>query len=244
MGFTGLGQGMDAPALPRNESARLQVLDEFQVLDTESEVELDQLTRHAAAMFDAPIGLISLVDADRQWFKSRCGLGPTQTERSISFCGHAILADDDVTVIPDARADPRFADNPLVTGEPHIGSYVGAKLTTVDGYALGTLCVISHDPMEVHPGQIVALQVLRDQAMRHLSLRRNAARAAEQKDDAGLRVAVVRDRLNELAQEATRALFGPGSATELRRRLQDEITHLQALLDEWDAPLLGGDVRA
>ena len=115
------------------------------VLDTSPEERFDRLTRVAKRMFDVPIALVSLVDADRQWFKSCVGLSAAETSRDISFCGHAILGED-TFVISDARADERFADNPLVVGEPKIQFYAGCPLRALDGWKLGTLCIIDRTP--------------------------------------------------------------------------------------------------
>jgi GAF domain-containing protein len=127
--------------LPVNEAERLACLVRYGILDTEHEDCFDRVTRMAAAAFDAPIALLSLVDARRQWFKSAVGLEATETPREISFCTHAILGRE-VMVVPDAPADPRFSDNPLVTGSPFIRFYAGAPLVTGDDLAMGTLCII------------------------------------------------------------------------------------------------------
>lgn len=132
---------MQAPYFPDDESRRLASLRKLLVLDTPPEERFDSLTAYAAATFDVPIALVSLVDDDRQWFKSRCGLGAEATGRDESFCGHTILQPD-VMVIEDALADPRFADNPLVLGDPFIRFYAGAPLRLSDGTRPGTFCLI------------------------------------------------------------------------------------------------------
>ncbi|MEZ4267012.1 MAG: sensor domain-containing diguanylate cyclase [Myxococcota bacterium] len=138
---------MQEPEIPHNEAARLRALTAACLLDTAPEERFDRYTRLARRLFDVPIALVSLVDASRQWFKSRDGLDATETPREISFCGHAILGSD-VFVIPDARADARFADNPLVTAAPDIAFYAGAPVHAPDGSALGTLCIIDRVPRE------------------------------------------------------------------------------------------------
>ena len=146
---------------PADEGARLDALRALAVLDSEPEERFDRLTRLAQDLFDAPIALVSLVDSERQWFKSRIGLDATETPREVSFCAHAIL-DDDVFVIRDALADPRFADNPLVLGDPDIRFYAGAPLSTTEGQAIGTLCVIDTKPREWSPDESKALRDLAD----------------------------------------------------------------------------------
>ncbi len=134
------------PALP-DEPARLAALHDLGVLDTAADRELDVITRLAADRFDAAIALVSLVDADRQWFKARHGLEATETCRHHSFCGHTI-AGDAVMVVRDAAKDPRFAANPLVTGAPHIRFYAGAPLVLASGHRIGTLCIIDPAPRD------------------------------------------------------------------------------------------------
>lgn len=136
---------MIEPPFPASESERLRALCELRILDTPTEERFDRITRIAADLFRVPIALISLVDSDRQWFKSRVGLDATQTPRNISFCGHAILGDGSL-VVEDALNDVRFMDNPLVTGPPHIRFYAGMPLHAIGGWRLGTLCLIDSAP--------------------------------------------------------------------------------------------------
>ncbi len=136
---------MQAAEIPRDEAKRLKALRMLGVLDTPAEERFDRLTRLARRSFGVPIALVSLIDANRQWFKSRQGLEATETPRDISFCGHAILGSDTL-VIPDAHADERFADNPLVTAEPCIRFYAGRPISAPDGCKIGTLCLIDSEP--------------------------------------------------------------------------------------------------
>jgi diguanylate cyclase (GGDEF)-like protein len=138
---------MTPPPLPDGEPARLAALRSLRILDTAPEERFDRLTRLAKRLFGVPIALVSLVDEDRQWFKSVQGLEATQTPRAISFCGHAIL-EDELLLVPDASRDARFADNPLVVGAPEIRFYAGCPLKVPDGSRLGTLCLIDTDPRE------------------------------------------------------------------------------------------------
>ena len=137
---------------PENEPARLATLRSLGILDTPAEERFDRLTRLARRLFDVPMALVSLIDENRQWFKSCAGLGAQETSRDVSFCGHAILQDD-VFMIPDARADARFHDNPLVTGDPGIRFYAGQPLTVPNGMKLGTLCLIDTRPRELDADQ-------------------------------------------------------------------------------------------
>ena len=138
---------MQKPEMPVDERTRLDTLRALNLLDTAPEERFDRLTRLAKRMFGVPISLVSIVDSDRQWFKSAQGLDATETPRDISFCGHAIL-EDDIFVIPNALEDERFADNPLVTGDPHIRFYAGCPLKVSNGSKLGTLCLIDREPRE------------------------------------------------------------------------------------------------
>lgn len=149
---------MKKPDLPYNESKRIETLKSLDVLDTKAEERFDRVTRMAKRMFDVPIALISLIDENRQWFKSCVGLTVRETSREISFCGHAILGDD-VFVINNALIDPRFSDNPLVLNDPNIRFYAGCPLV-VNGYKLGTLCIIDTKSRTFDEQDIEALKDL------------------------------------------------------------------------------------
>ena len=164
---------MVAP-IPDNEALRLARLRALAVLDTEAEPLFDALTQAAARVTGSPIALLTLVDADRQWFKSNVGLpGVSETPRTSAFCAHTILRHD-VLEIADAQRDPRFADNPLVTGSPHIRFYAGAPLACADGLVMGSLCVIDSEPRELSESQREVLNTLARAATEALELRRIA----------------------------------------------------------------------
>ncbi|MGO1003149.1 GGDEF domain-containing protein [Lysobacter sp. CA196] len=171
---------MQKPELPANEAARLAALRSYDILDTAPEKDFDDLVAIAAAICDVPTALVSLVDADRQWFKSRIGLAASETPRELAFCAHAILEPNRTMVVPDTHNDARFADSPLVLDDPNIRFYAGAPLIAPGGEALGTLCVIDRQPRELNQHQYVALQALSTQTSRLLELRRVSHALARQ----------------------------------------------------------------
>ncbi len=164
---------MKAP-WPSDEEARLRALERYQILDTLPEEALDDLTLLASRVCRTPMALISLVDRDRQWFKSRVDFSETETSREVSFCAHAILGKE-LMVVEDARVDERFRDSPLVEGPAGIRFYAGAPLVTVEGYVIGTLCVMDRVPRRLGAEQAEGLAALARQVMVQLELRRNLA---------------------------------------------------------------------
>jgi anti-sigma regulatory factor (Ser/Thr protein kinase) len=155
-----------------DESARLAALRRYRILDTDPEQAFDDLTLLASHICGTPIALISLIDADRQWLKSKVGMSIAETSRSVSFCTHAITQSD-LYVVPDARVHDLFRDNPFVVAENGIRFYAGAPLITPDGHALGTLCVLDNIPRMLSREQVEALQAIRRQVQAQLELRRN-----------------------------------------------------------------------
>ena len=155
-------------ATPANEAERLAALYALLILDTPAEERFDKIVAFAATEFDVPIATVTLVDAERQWFKARVGLDVCETGRDEAFCSHAIL-EADILVVEDALADPRFADNPLVSGPPHIRFYAGAPLIMPSGLRLGTLCLIDRRPRTLDPMELSILSTLRDLVVMELN---------------------------------------------------------------------------
>jgi diguanylate cyclase (GGDEF)-like protein len=160
------------PAKPLKEAERLRALLRYDILDTGADAAFDDLVMIAASICGMPMGAVTLIDADRQWFKARIGLEATQTPRDDSFCAHAILDPSTVMVVPDAQQDERFRDNPLVLGTPGIRFYAGAPLRSAEGLAMGALCVIDREPRTLAPHQLSALDALSRQVSALLELRR------------------------------------------------------------------------
>ncbi|AFZ28629.1 diguanylate cyclase/phosphodiesterase with GAF sensor [Gloeocapsa sp. PCC 7428] len=194
--------------LPETEIKRLKALCQYQILDTVPEAHFDNITRLAAYICKTPIAAISLVDAQRQWFKSKIGFMATEEPRDITFCAYTIeLAE--LFVVPDTLVDERFATNPFVVGDARIRFYAGAPLMTPDGFILGTLCVLDHVPRELSCEQIQFLRILADQVVAQLELRRNLKDLKQnivkrQKSEAKLRHHVFHDELTGLPN---RSLF-------------------------------------
>jgi two-component system cell cycle sensor histidine kinase/response regulator CckA len=198
------------PSAPRgdDEAARLDALRRYDILGTPPEQALDDLTRLAAYVCATPMAAVVLVDEHRQWFKSRVGVTIDEVPRALSFSAYAIL-EADVVVVPDTRADPRFADHPQVLAEPGIHFYAGAPLRTPDGYALGTLAVFDHAPRGLTPEQRQGLRVLGRQVMAQIELRRQA-------------LALVRGEVGTLGTMADRR--------RVAEALRDKTVHLEAAL--------------
>lgn len=163
---------MQNPNNSNDEKARLEVLKSYEILDSPSEDDFNSLTFLASEMFNVPISLISLVDEERQWFKSKIGLDISETERDISFCKHAIHTSEDVYVVEDARKNPMFQNNPLVTGKPDIVFYAGAPLVGPEGYVIGTLCIIDTKERSFSTLEAQKLKILANQVMKLLDLRK------------------------------------------------------------------------
>jgi len=155
-------------AIPQDEGRRIAALRELQILDTAPEARFDRVTRLAKTLFDVPMALISLIDEDRQWFKSCQGLAVQQTSRDEAFCAHVVYHRAPM-VVPDTFQDERFADNPLVVGDPRIRFYAGYPLILRDGSCMGTLCLLDTRPRRLAPPDIERLGDLADIALRELT---------------------------------------------------------------------------
>lgn len=206
------------PAIPIDEEARLATLRGLNILDTPPEERFDRITRIAQRVFDTPIALVSLIDSNRQWFKSCQGLDASETPRSISFCGHAILSSE-AFVIPDAVLDPRFADNPLVTGAPHIRFYAGQPLKAINGSRLGTLCIVDRKPHHLSRSDLDTLHDLGKLIENELNildiqdmadaLRDNASRLRAILDNVAEGIITINEQgILESCNNATQHLFG------------------------------------
>lgn len=174
---------MKVAKLPINENERIKALKEYSILDTLPEDDFDNITKLASEICGTGISLVSLVDTDRQWFKSRHGLPVEETPREIAFCSHAINHPNELFIVTDSREDQRFFDNPLVTDKPNVIFYAGVPLVNPKGFPLGTLCVIDNEPKQLEPNQVAALKSLANVVVKLLELKKtNSQLEATQKD--------------------------------------------------------------
>ncbi len=206
---------MKAPT-PKNEVQRIKVLWQYNVLDTVPEAVFDELTELAALICGVPVALISLVDEDRQWFKSRQGITLKETSRDVSMCAHAILQSE-LFIVPDATRDARFKDNPLVVASPKIRFYAGAPLVSPDGHALGTLCVIDTVTRRLTADQKQALRVLARHVMTQLELRRNSQAGHRHADSEQLKKELAQARA-EIARLRRKKSSRPAKKSPVRRK--------------------------
>jgi GAF domain-containing protein len=195
-----------AAAVPDTEAQRLGALHRYTGEDAASSRELEDLTRLASRLCETPLALITFVDGDRQTFRARVGTSLTETSRDVAFCAHAILGRD-VMVVGDTAADERFAENPLVTDDPHIRFYAGAPLVTPDGFAIGTLCVLDRRPRELSGEQKDGLRVLARQVMAQMEL---ARRRRTDQETSGERLLLEAAGLSEPAPAASAAVPARG----------------------------------
>jgi len=223
---------MVPPPIPVNEGERLAALRSYGILDTPAEKDLDDVVALASHICEAAISQVTLVDAERQWFKASHGIeGATETPRDVSFCAHAINQKG-LFVVPDAREDARFAANPLVTGAPHIRFYAGSPLVTPDGHALGTLCVIDRRPHEMTPHQKAALSVLGRLTMNHLEMRKQARELAGKERRLQAALESITGKNRELLEAANmKNRFLASMSHELRTPLNSIIGFSEILAD-------------
>ena len=179
------GRRVIRPGVPDNEAKRQATLDAYGILDTPREAAFDDLVAIAAAICDVPIAVVTLIDHERQWFKAVLGLDGSGTARETAFCAHAILAPHETMVVRDATQDPRFRDNPSVTGGPNVRFYAGAPLLSTDGLPMGTFCVIDDKPRDLGPDQRSALEALSRQASRLMELHRISSELRLQIEERG-----------------------------------------------------------
>jgi signal transduction histidine kinase len=194
------------PAIsPQNESERLEVLKSYNILDSLPEEEYDAITKIASGICNTSIALVSIVDENRQWFKSKHGLDATETPRDIAFCAHSILNPKELFIINDATKDERFHDNPLTTEAPNVVFYAGAPLNSSEGFPLGTLCVIDNKPKVLNETQKESLLLLAEQVVRLLELRKKNRELKESKD----KFEKLNEQLNNFAYRLTHDLKSP-----------------------------------
>ncbi|SDG01009.1 MULTISPECIES: GAF domain-containing sensor histidine kinase [Rhodanobacteraceae] len=241
-----------APKLPAvSEARRLAALSSFDILDTEKESAYEDIVRIASYVCRAPISVVNLIDADRQWFKAEVGLGVRETPLDTSICAHAIL-EHDLLVIPDTTQDPRFAANPLVTGEPGLRFYAGALLKTADGLPLGTVCVLDTQPRTLDDDQIDTLRRLARQVMAQMELRRMLRQSQRRGDHLSRLLATAGHDLKAPLRSALYAMskVRSGVSGEHAARLDDARTdllsadqQLSRLLASTHADIAGGDAE-
>lgn len=215
---------MKSAELPENEVVRQASLDLYAILDTLPEKDFDAITSLAAFICQTPIALISLIDRDRQWFKSHHGLDATETPRDYAFCAHAILKPDELFIVEDARKDERFFDNPLSTNNPNVVFYAGAPLVSNEGMALGTLCVIDHTPHQLTAEQRKALADLSDQVIAQMELRKKLRE-----------LEAVRDALEKKNQEVSR--FAHLISHDLRSPMRSMVMLSEIIQEESEGKL-------
>ncbi|TGL88137.1 hybrid sensor histidine kinase/response regulator [Leptospira congkakensis] len=205
--------------IPQNETARLAALKSLEILDTPEEEMFDEVTRLASMICNAPISLVSLIDETRQWFKSHHGLIARETPRSLAFCSHAILGDE-LFLVPNAKEDTRFQNNPLVTEAPNVIFYAGIPLALDDQIKLGTLCVIDNKPRELNSDQIQMLQLLGKQTVRLLQMRQATERLEIEKLSAERATAAKRDFIAAISHDIRNPLNSLLGMSEMIRETE------------------------
>ena len=240
---------MAAPfPVPENEPARLNALREYNIMDSLPERAYDDVAKLAAAICGTPIAVVTLLDADRQWFKAKVGIDGEGTPRSEAFCAHAIMQPDDVMTVEDATLDERFAANPSVVGDPNIRFYAGAPLVTPTGEALGTVCVVDREPRKLTETQLEALRVLSRQIIEQLELRHSIATLEQAVLDQEQYVELMQEYQRDMervrthleAQSVTDVLTGIKNRRRFDQKLEEEFT--RAKRDRTSCSLLMIDI--
>jgi signal transduction histidine kinase len=196
---------MKIAATPDNEEERLSALDDYNIINSLPEEDYDAIAKIAAVICNSPIAMVSLIDKDRQWFKSNHGLDTKEIPRDVAFCAHSILNPDDLLIVNDATKDERFFDNPLTTGSLNLVFYAGAPLNTSEGFSLGTLCVIDNKPRELEQSQKDSLKLLAKQVVNLLELRKKNYELIKANKEA----AKLNEQLNNFAYRLTHDLKSP-----------------------------------
>jgi len=210
---------MQKPSIHKNESERIKSLKSYLVLDTETEEEIDNLTQLASEICETPITLVSLIDENRQWFKSKVGLDVKETSRDLAFCAHAINEANELFIVEDARTDKRFFDNPLVTGHPNVIFYAGVVLKSDEDFPLGTLCVIDHSPRKLSDKQIRSLKTISKQIMNLL----NYKKSIRKQNELSVQLSQKNDELERFAHIAAHDLKSPLTNIETAANLFSEM---------------------
>ena len=238
---------MIRPSTPTNENTRLKELLSLNILDTSPEDEYDEITALASQVCEAPISLISLIDKDRQWFKSRHGTRAVETPRDFAFCAHAIMSPNSLFEVSNTITDHRFHDNPLVVRDPYVIFYAGMPLVTSRGHALGTLCVIDNKPKKLSESQRKALKTLSNQVATNLELRKNRVEKNLEKEKQREKSAMLKEMANLISYDLkspinniiglSEALSDPDNISpELRKKLSKLISlsayQLKDLIDD------------
>lgn len=227
---------MKSAPKPRHETRRLNSLKSLNILDTLPEAEFDQITYLASQICNTPVAVISLVDENRQWFKSKIGLSASETSRDVAFCAHAILGTD-VFIVPDATKDERFIDNPLVTGDTQVTFYAGAPLKSPDGLEIGAVCVIDHKPRQLTEPQVKALKMLSEQVTRLLRLRQEIETLKSTQEKLKFRNTAIETLFEGVViQDHTGAIveFNP-AALHLLRLTKEQLQGKNCLDPDWKA---------
>jgi GAF domain-containing protein len=223
---------MKPVALPDNETARLKALLDYNLLDTPPEEVYDDITQIASEICRTPIALISLIDADRQWYKSKLGISVDEDPRAYSFCAHAILKPDEIFIVPDARRDERFSENPLTIGAPNIVFYAGVPLTDSEGYSLGSLCVVDKRLRTLTENQLLSLKALARLVVTHFELRKIKAERDRYHNDLKQVVSNQEKALDWLTHQVKPLIEGIKISIQALangKPRSDQVTHIHAI---------------